>query len=99
MKSKTINRIKDMTKPYFKSIIVISLLSLIVSIGEIAKPYIIEIVIDDYLSKGIYQVGAMTIGILGAIYISIVIIRKYYKFYSNNSNKYSWRKCCIWFKK
>lgn len=95
MKSKTINRIKDMTKPYFKSIVIISLLSLIVSILEIAKPYIIEIVIDDYLSKGIYQTEIMTIGILGAIYIGAVIIREYNKLYSNNCYKYSWRECCI----
>lgn len=73
MKSKTVNRIKDMTKPYLKSIIIVSLLSLVVSIGEIIKPYIIEIAIDDYLSKGIYKQGAITIGILGAIYIGIVL--------------------------
>lgn len=95
MKSNTIKRIKDMTKPYYKSIIIVSILSLLVSIGEIAKPYIIEIVIDNYLSKGIYKTGIFTIGILGAIYIGIVITRKYNKLYCNYSNKYSWRKRSI----
>ena len=74
MKNKTISRIKDMSKQYYKPILIVSLLSLLVSIAEIVKPYILEIVIDDYLSKGIYQNGAMTIGILGAIYIGIVLI-------------------------
>ncbi len=54
MKNKTLKRVKDMAKPYTKSIIVVSLLALLVSIGEIIKPYIIEIVIDDYLSQGIF---------------------------------------------
>lgn len=74
MKNKTLSRVKDMAKPYIKSIIIVSFLSLLVSIGEIIKPYIIEIVIDDYLSQGIFVKGAITIGMLGGIYIAIVLI-------------------------
>lgn len=74
MKNKTIKRVKDMAKPYTKSIIVVSLLALLVSIGEIIKPYIMEVVIDDYLSQGIFVKSAITIGMLGGIYIAIVLI-------------------------
>lgn len=74
MKSKTLSRIKDMARPYKKSIIIVSFLSLFVSIGEIIKPYIIEVAIDDYLSKGIFTNGVISIGILGAIYIGIVLL-------------------------
>ena len=51
-----------------------SILSLLIAIAEIAKPYIIKIAIDDYLVQGIYQKGIFTIGMLGAIYIGIVIL-------------------------
>lgn len=74
MKTKTLNRVKKMIKSHIKPIIVVSILSLIVSIGEIVKPYLIKIVIDDYLSKNIYKNGIMTIGIIGAVYIGIVLL-------------------------
>ena len=73
-KSKTISRMYKMMKPKFKIILIITLLSIIVDIGELIKPYIIKIVIDDYLSAGILQKGAMTVGILGAIYIGVVVL-------------------------
>ena len=85
MKNRTFRRIKDMAKPYYKSIIIVSILSLLVSIGEIARPYIIKIVIDDYLSKGLYNVGIMTIGMLGAIYIAIVIVGNIISFISETA--------------
>lgn len=63
-----------MLKPQAKSIIVISILALLINAGEVAKPYLIKIVIDDYLSANLYQKGFMTIGMIGAIYIAIVVI-------------------------
>ena len=74
MKNKTFQRIYKMAKPYRKTIIIVSILSLLIAIAEIVKPYIVEIIIDEYLVKGIYQKGILTIGMLGAIYIGIVIL-------------------------
>lgn len=74
MKSKTLNRMYKMLKPKIKSIIIISILAIIINIGEVVKPYLIKIVIDNYLSLGLWQKGIMTIGIIGIIYIAIVII-------------------------
>ena len=74
MKNKTIQRIYQMAKPHTKTIIIVSILSLFIAVAEIAKPYIIKIAIDDYLVQGIYQKGIVTIGMLGAIYIGIVIL-------------------------
>lgn len=67
-------RIKILIKPHIRTVIVVTILSIIINIGEIIRPYLIKVVIDDYLSAGIYQKGAMTIGIIGAIYIGIVIV-------------------------
>ena len=72
--NETIQRIVKMLKPQIKSIIIISLLAIIVNIGEVIKPYLIKLVIDDYLESNIWQKGAITIGTIGGIYILIVII-------------------------
>ena len=74
MKNQTIHRILKMLKPQKKAIIIISILAIIISICEVIRPYLIKIVIDDYLSAGLWQKGIMTIGTIGAIYIAIVLI-------------------------
>ena len=53
MKSKTTNRIIKLLKPKAKPLAIISVISIIITICELVKPYIIKIVIDDYLSLGI----------------------------------------------
>ena len=74
MKNKTLNRIYKMLKPQIKYIIMISIIAIVINIGEIIKPYLIKIAIDDFLSAGLWQKGIITIGIIGTVYIVIVII-------------------------
>lgn len=73
-KHETMKHMWKMLKPQIKTIIIISLLAIIINIGEVVKPYLIKTVIDDFLSLNIYQKGAITIGLIGAIYLAIVII-------------------------
>ncbi len=74
MKNQTLQRIYKMLKPQTKAIAIISILAIIINIGEVIKPYLMKIVIDDYLSKNLWQQGMMTIGIIGGIYIGIILI-------------------------
>ncbi len=74
MRNQTIKRIIKMLKPQYRSIIIISILAIIINLGEIAKPYLVKIAIDDYISLGVWEKGAISIGIIGAIYIAIAII-------------------------
>ncbi len=74
MKNKTLSRIYKMLKPQKKAIVIISILSIIINIGEIIKPYLIKLVIDSFLSVGIWQKGLITVGIIGGIYITLVLI-------------------------
>lgn len=71
---KSLNKIFKLIKPHKKAMIVIIILSIIIVIGEIIRPYLIKIAIDDYLSMGIWQKGVISLGLLGAIYIGIVIL-------------------------
>lgn len=74
MKNKTWQRLYKMLKPQTKSIAIITVLAILINIGEVVKPYLIKIVIDDYLELNMYQQGIMTIGKIGAIYIAIVLV-------------------------
>lgn len=74
MKSKILSRIYKMLRPQIKAIIIISILAIIINIGEVVKPYLIKVVIDNYLSAGLWQKGIMTIGAIGVAYILIVLI-------------------------
>lgn len=60
-KTSMISRMYKILKPEKKAIIIISILAIIVNIGEVIKPYLIKIVIDNYLSAEIWQIGTMTI--------------------------------------
>lgn len=70
---KLLKRIYDMSKKHLKLIIITSLLAVLINIGEIARPRIVEIIIDDFLQKGIWDNGKITIIGLGIIYIGIVL--------------------------
>ena len=74
MKNQTLKRIYKMLRPQSKSILIISILAILINLGEVAKPYLIKVVIDDFLSAGIYEKGLVTIGIIGGAYIAIVLI-------------------------
>jgi ATP-binding cassette subfamily B protein len=85
MKNKTLDRVLKIAKPHKKTILTISILSIIINIGQIIRPYLIKIVIDDYLLDGVYQNGAMTVGIIGAIYIGIVILENIINFVAKST--------------
>lgn len=85
MKNKTLNRAYKMAKPHLKTILIVSFLSILIAITEIVRPYLIEIAIDNYLSKGIYKNGFITIGILGIIYIALVLIGNVLDFISTTT--------------
>lgn len=80
MKSKTLSRVKELAKPHKKTIVTTSILSLIIGIGEIVKPYLLEIAIDDYIAQGVFEKGSITVGMIGAFYIAIVLLGNFIDF-------------------
>ena len=83
-KTTLFERIKILLKPHIKTVIIVTILSIIINIGEIVRPYLIKIVIDDYLSASVYQKGLVTIGIIGGAYIAIVLIGNILNFIVTN---------------
>ena len=74
MKNKTLERCLNIAKPHKKTIIMVSLLSIIIDLLEISKPYLVKVVLDDYLSLGISEKGFLSITTISVIYLAIVII-------------------------
>lgn len=73
MKHKTIKRFIDMLKSYRKTIILVTILSIIINFAELVKPYIIEQIIDNFLKNGTYVYNNVSISFMGIIYIILVM--------------------------
>ena len=82
MKNKTFKRCYDLAKPHLKTIILVSILSIIIDLLEISKPYLIKVVIDEFLSLGLAQKGIITISFIGFIYLAIVVIGNILDFFT-----------------
>ncbi len=74
MKNKTLDRCYKLAKPHLRTILLVSIISIIIDIFEITKPYLVKVVIDDFLSYNIAQKAFLSINMIGGIYIAIVII-------------------------
>ena len=74
MKSKTFKRVKIIAKPFIKTIIILTILSIVINLAEIIKPYIVKLIIDDFVSKNTFGTGMYTVLTVGLGYIAIVII-------------------------
>lgn len=74
MKNKTLDRCYKIAKPHFKTIFLVSIFAIIIDLLELFKPYLIKVVIDDFLSLGIYQKGVISITAIGIFYIIIVLV-------------------------
>lgn len=74
MKNKTLDRCYKLAKPHMKTIILVSIISIIIDIFELTKPYLVKVVIDDFLSYNISQKAFLSINLIGFIYLFIVVV-------------------------
>jgi len=74
MKNKTFNRCLNIAKPHKKTIMLVSILSIIIDLLEISKPYLVKTIIDDFLTLGISEKVFFSITNIGAIYLLFVVI-------------------------
>ena len=74
MKKQFWKRLKNIFNPYKKIIIIIIFIAIFINIIEVVKPYLIKIIIDDYLSIGIFEKAGITISMIGIFYIAITLI-------------------------
>ena len=65
---KTWERFKKIAKPHKKTIIFVSIMSILINILELSKPYLVKVLIDDFLSLGIVEKTFISITTIGTIY-------------------------------
>lgn len=73
MKNKTLRRFKEMIKPYWKTIILVTILSIIIDGAELIKPYIIQQIIDNFLRAKTLVYNNLSITYVSCIYIFLVV--------------------------
>ena len=73
-KINSFKRLLYLTKPHLKKIILAALCVMIVNAAELLKPYILKLVIDDFLIKKVSQNGIYSITSMGVAYFSLAFI-------------------------
>lgn len=73
-KPKTLSRLLKLMLPYKKSVLIASLCVLLVNAAQLVKPYILKLVIDDFLTKHIAQKGLYSITTMGISYFVVVAL-------------------------
>jgi ATP-binding cassette, subfamily B, multidrug efflux pump len=74
MKRNSILRLLKFTIPYLKIIIAAAVCVLLVNMAQLAKPYILKIVIDDFLINGKPELGLYSITAMGIFYMLAVVL-------------------------
>lgn len=73
-KINSFKRLLKLTKPQLNKIMLAALCVMIVNAAELLKPYMLKLVIDDFLIKKVSQDGMYSISSLGLIYIILAVI-------------------------
>lgn len=71
---KTIRRLLRLMIPYKKSVALACACVILVNIAQLIKPYILKLVIDDFLTKHIIENGLYSITTMGILYFVVVVL-------------------------
>ncbi|HOB19639.1 MAG TPA: ABC transporter ATP-binding protein [Candidatus Atribacteria bacterium] len=88
MKRHSLLRVMKMSLPYWKIILMSALCVLAVNGAELAKPYVLKVVIDDFLKYRKPQAGLYSITAMGIAYMLLVLISSTLTYIQENSMNY-----------
>lgn len=80
----SLRRLMGLTTPYMGRILLAALCVLIVNVSQLLKPYILKLVIDDFLIKHVEQKGIYTITSMGLLYFITVALGGFFSFAQSN---------------
>lgn len=86
MKNKSFNRIKNMVWPYRKTVVIVTILAVILDVIALLKPYLVKVLISNFLDKGIYNYGIISITTISIIYIALIIIENVLDYFNRKKN-------------
>lgn len=73
-KSQALSRLLKLMLPYKRSVIIAAVCVLLVNAAQLIKPYILKLVIDDFLTKHVAQRGFYSITTMGVAYFAVVAL-------------------------
>ena len=82
MKNKTLKRITGMIKPYRKIVAFVTILALLIDILALIKPYLIRVLIDDFLKNGVEAQEWLSVSIIAYIYIGLVLLENFLEYFN-----------------
>lgn len=74
LKRKNLKRLLALNKPQMKRIMLAFICVLLVNTALLLKPYILKIVIDDFLTKQVVQKGFYSLTTMGLLYFAVVAL-------------------------
>lgn len=80
---KTFDRIRSMVRPYFKTVVFVTVLAILLDVIALSKPFLVKYVINELMSKGIYDNGFVSIMTVGLIYIGLVVLENILDYFNN----------------
>ncbi len=82
-------RLLKMSKAYWKIIVLCAICVLAVNGAELAKPYILKVVIDDFLINKLPEQGLHSISAMGILYMLMVILSSFLTVVQVNAMSYA----------
>lgn len=82
MKNKTWQRIKKMIKPHRKTIIIVTILAIAIDIIALTKPYLIKVLIDNFLNKGISKDEFLSTSVIAYLYVGLVLLENFLDYFN-----------------
>jgi ATP-binding cassette subfamily B protein len=77
-KIKALRRLLKLMLPYMRRVILASVCVLLVNGAQLIKPYILKLVIDDFLTKHVVQKGLYSITTMGVLYFIVVALSGFF---------------------
>ena len=77
-KTKTLRRLLKLMSPYKKKVIFACICVILVNGAQLMKPYILKLVIDDFLIKHVVQNGLYSIATMGVLYFLLVVMSSFF---------------------
>ncbi len=71
-----------MVKPYRKTVILVTILAIGIDIITLFQPYLVEMLIDNYLDKGIEKTDFLSTSIIAYIYIGTVLLENFLDYFN-----------------
>ena len=83
-KTHTLKRLLKLTFPHMKRVAIAAACVLLVNGAMLIKPYILKIVIDDFLTKNITQNGFYSITMMSILYFLVVVLGGFFSIFQVN---------------